>query len=66
MLSNGNQKSVKATQQQTGLYSPVVLKEALLNMHLFLYLCVTGGESFLVATESPYVEKYTVSVSVRS
>lgn len=39
--------------------SRVVLKEDSLNVYPFLYLCVMGGESLLVATESPYIEKYT-------
>lgn len=39
--------------------SSVVLKEASLDVYPVLYLCVTGGESFLVATESPYMETYT-------
>lgn len=38
----------------------MALKEAPLDMYPFLYLCVKGGESFLVATESPYMENHTM------
>lgn len=45
------------------MWNKVNIETALLDVSLFLYLCVMGGESSLVATESP-LHRGVLKVSV--